>query len=66
MKTVYLVTYDDGDYYCEGNHIVGIFSTSELAEEAIQRYKQRNQYFANYDYSKVIVVVDHSYEPNEV
>lgn len=32
---VWIVTFDDGDYYCEGNHWLGPFATAELAQLAI-------------------------------
>ena len=46
---LWLATYDDGDYYCEGHHLIGIFTTEELAKEAIDTYKDSisHQFYAN-------------------
>lgn len=37
---VYVVTFDDGDYYCEGGHIVGVFTNKEEAEGIAEKVKK--------------------------
>lgn len=37
---LYVITYDDGDYYCEGNHCWGIYSTREKAQARIEILKK--------------------------
>jgi hypothetical protein len=32
---IHVVTYDCGDYYCEGSHIFGVFDSDRLAKASI-------------------------------
>jgi hypothetical protein len=59
---LYEVSYDDGDYYCEGEHTYGIYSTRELAEQALERAKQKHSAWPN-DYTFHIseIIVDKDY-----
>lgn len=36
---LWFVSYDDGDYYCEGEHWIGPYATAELAQLAIEAAK---------------------------
>jgi hypothetical protein len=60
--TVWLVTYDDGDYYCEGGHLIGIFSSKELAEDAKDQFDknhyERHYYGSHYTYEIEEIEVD--------
>lgn len=55
---VFVVTYDDGDYYCEGDHILGIYTTREDAQEAIlgasDYWKQQGVLISAYSYEFAI------------
>lgn len=43
---VWVVTYDDGDFYCEGEHLVAVCSSEEKANEAIE--KDKNGHYFKY------------------
>jgi len=38
MSSVWMVQYDCGDYYCEGVHPLGVFSTEALADGAVTHW----------------------------
>lgn len=38
----WLAVYDNGDYYCEGGHIIGLYSTRQKATEAIKEFQEHN------------------------
>ena len=35
--TVFLILMDCGDYYCEGQHTAGVYTTRPLAEAALEK-----------------------------
>lgn len=52
---VWMVTYDDLDYYCEGNHIVGLYTTEELARQAIEAHqKERGDAHKKWSYDYTV------------
>lgn len=38
---VWIVQYDDTDFYCEGMHLVGVYTTVEKAKEAAKEHKEK-------------------------
>jgi hypothetical protein len=55
MTIMHMVTFDDGDFYCEGNHLVGVFTTEDLAAEAaaraVEELKSRGHHSCEVDVS---------------
>lgn len=53
--TVWVVSYDCGDYYHDGEHLVGVFATEADAKEATVKHdKSRNPqefYYNRYEYA---------------
>lgn len=41
MQRLWLVLGDCGDYYCEGQHPIGVYSTEELANQAVEKAKKQ-------------------------
>ena len=37
---LWIAEYDDGDYYCEGHHLIGIFGSEQLAKDAIDKFEK--------------------------
>lgn len=68
MTKVYVVTFDDGDYYCEGGHIVGVFSDEKEAEGIAEKVKTNGIRQASYSLANgtpepiVATYVTHVYE----
>lgn len=40
--TVWIVQYDCGDYYCENEHLAGVYSSRERAERGVQDHKVKD------------------------
>lgn len=37
---LWTLTYDTGDYYCEGKHLAGVFPTADAATAAMEEHRQ--------------------------
>lgn len=56
---LWTLTYDCGDYYCDGEHLVGVFESQEAAQDGQQRFLKgrqdmnpgRHNYATGYEYA---------------
>lgn len=63
---VYALQYDDGDYYCEGDHVLGIYTTEYLADVAKEAHKlAKNVTEWDWTYSVAKYTVDEMPEETE-
>lgn len=60
---LWIVRYDDQDYYCEGAHIIGLFMTEEEARNAVEEAKTWSRYCSAYEYTVEPVEVGKLYKP---
>lgn len=71
---VWLLTYDCGDYYCDGTHVVGAYSCLENAEigreDFVDNWREKNPnasivYPAQYEYFVSEYDLDRTYDADD-